>query len=150
MLFRSIALLILVIVFTSLVAAGMPLVVAGVAIPVALGSIGLLAERTEMSVYVLNVSTMLGLALAIDYSLFVVSRFREELAAGQTVALAVERAVATSGKAVVFSAMAVAIGLAGLMVFPSSALTSIGTAGAVTVAASAAAAVTFQIGRAHV
>ena len=137
------ALLVLVGVFASIVAAGMPLVVAGVAIPTALGVISLLAQRTEMSMYVLNIATMLGLALAIDYSLFVVSRYREELARGRTVGQAVERAVSTSGKAVVFSAVAVAIGLGGLIFFKSSALTSIGVSGAITVAASAIYAVTF-------
>ena len=93
----------------------MPLLVAGLAIPTTLGMIDILASHTEMSIYVLNVSTMLGLALAIDYSLFLVSRFREELKRGRTTAEAVERAVATAGKAVVFSAIAVAIGLSGLM-----------------------------------
>jgi RND superfamily putative drug exporter len=137
------ALLILLAVFASIVAAGMPLLVAGLAIPTALGAIALLAARTEMSIYVLNVSTMLGLALAIDYSLFMVSRFREELARGRTVEQAVERAVATSGKAVVFSAIAVAIGLSGLAFFRSSALTSIGVGGVLVVVASALYAVTF-------
>jgi RND superfamily putative drug exporter len=137
------ALLVLVGVFASIVAAGMPLVVAGVAIPTALGAIALLARQTEMSIYVLNVSTMLGLALAIDYSLFIVSRFREELARGRTVGQAVERAIATSGKAVAFSAVAVAIGLGGLLFFESSALTSIGVAGTITVASSALFAISF-------
>src|SRR5207253_3506820 len=62
-----------------------------------------------------DLSTMLGLALAIDYSLFMVSRFREELRRGRTVAEAVEVTVATSGKAVAFSGAAVAIGLSGLL-----------------------------------
>ena len=66
-----------------------------------------------MSIFVLNIATMLGLALAIDYSLFIVSRFREELRRGRTVGEAVERAVATAGKAVAFSGIAVAIGLSG-------------------------------------
>ncbi len=66
-----------------------------------------------MSIFVLNIATMLGLALAIDYSLFIVSRFREELRRGRTVADAVERTVATAGKAVAFSGIAVAIGLSG-------------------------------------
>ena len=70
-----------------------------------------------MSVYVLNIATMLGLALAIDYWLFIVSRFREELRRGRTVDEAVERAVATSGKAVAFSGFAVAVGLSGLLFF---------------------------------
>ena len=70
-----------------------------------------------MTIYVQNVATMLGLALAIDYSLFMVSRFREELRRGRTVAEAVETTVATSGKAVAFSGFAVAIGLSGLLLF---------------------------------
>lgn len=137
------ALLVLIAVFASVLAAGMPLLVAGLAIPTTLGVIYLLAQRTEMSIYVLNVSTMLGLALAIDYSLFLVSRFREELAKGRTTQEAVERSVATAGKAVVFSAVAVAIGLSGLLFFKASALTSIGVAGSLTVAFSALFAVTF-------
>ena len=93
----------------------------------------LLAQHIQMSVFVLNVSTMLGLALAIDYSLFLVSRFREELARGRTVAEAVESAVATSGKAVAFSGSTVAIGLLGLMTLKAPALGSIGIGGALVV-----------------
>jgi len=137
------ALIILIAVFASIVAAGMPLLVAGLAIPTTLGLITILAQRTEMSLFVLNVTTMLGLALAIDYSLFVVSRFREELALGRSTAEAVERSVATAGKAVVFSALAVAIGLSGLLLFEASALTSMGVAGVIVVVASAVYAVTF-------
>src|SRR4029078_13060794 len=94
---------VLILVFASLVAAGMPLLVAGLAIPSSLALIYLVAQQIEMSVFVLNIATMLGLALAIDSSLFIVSRFREELRRGRTVAEAVERAVATAGKAVAFS-----------------------------------------------
>ena len=75
------AALILILVFASLVAAGMPLVVAVLAIPTTLAGVYLAAQVTELSIYVQNVATMLGLALAIDYSLFMVSRFREELRA---------------------------------------------------------------------
>ncbi|HEY3522118.1 MAG TPA: MMPL family transporter, partial [Candidatus Limnocylindrales bacterium] len=85
------ALLILLAVFASLVAAGMPLLVAGLAIPTSLAAIYLAAQQTEMSIFVQSIATMLGLALAIDYSLFLVSRFREELARGRTVEQAVER-----------------------------------------------------------
>jgi uncharacterized membrane protein YdfJ with MMPL/SSD domain len=91
------ALIILVLVFATLVASFLPLLVAGLAIPVTLGIIYFLGQQTEMSIYVTNVATMLGLALAIDYSLFLVSRFREELRRGRDVAGAVEIAVGTAG-----------------------------------------------------
>ena len=77
-----IALIILLLVFGTLVAAGLPLLVAGLAIPSTLAVVWLLAQQMTMSVFVSSVVTMLGLALAIDYSLFMVSRFREELARG--------------------------------------------------------------------
>ncbi len=128
-----IAAIILVIVFASLIAAGMPLLVAGMSIPTTLALVYLVAQWTEMSVYVLNIATMMGLALAIDYSLFVVSRFQEELKRGRTVEQAVERAVGTAGKAITFSGFAVAIGLSGLLWFSASALRSIGIAGSLTV-----------------
>jgi RND superfamily putative drug exporter len=128
-----VAAIILILVFASLIAAGMPLLVAGLAIPSSLAIVYLVAQQVEMSVFVLNIATMLGLALAIDYSLFIVSRFREELANGRSVALAVERSVATSGKAVAFSGLAVAIGLSGLLAFEASALRSIGLAGSIVV-----------------
>jgi RND superfamily putative drug exporter len=127
------AAIILIAVFASLVGAGLPLLVAGLAIPSALALIYFAAQATEMSIYVLNIATMLGLALAIDYSLFEVSRFREELKRGRSVAEAVERAVATSGKAITFSGIAVAIGLSGLLFFTSSAIMSIGIAGSIVV-----------------
>jgi RND superfamily putative drug exporter len=138
-----IAALVLILVFTSLIAAGMPLLVAGLAIPTSLGIISLVAQQTEMSIYVLNIATMLGLALAIDYSLFITSRFREELARGRTVEQAVERAVGTAGKAVLFSGVAVAIGLSGLLWFHASALTSIGLGGSIVVLASVLYSLTF-------
>jgi uncharacterized membrane protein YdfJ with MMPL/SSD domain len=86
-----IALLILMLVFGTLVAAGLPLFVAGLTIPTTLALIWVLAQHLTMSIFVTSVVTMLGLALAIDYSLFMVSRFREELACGATVEEAVER-----------------------------------------------------------
>ena len=78
-----IAALVLILVFGSLIAAGMPLLVAGLAIPTTLALVYLVGQQIELSIYVQNVSTMLGLALAIDYSLFMVSRFREELKKGR-------------------------------------------------------------------
>ena len=128
-----IAALVLILVFASVVAAGMPLLVAGLAIPTSLALIYLVAQQVEMSIFVLNIATMLGLALAIDYSLFIVSRFREELRRGRTVGEAVERAVATAGKAVAFSGIAVAIGLSGLLLFEAPAIRSIGIGGSIVV-----------------
>ncbi|MBF6605346.1 MAG: MMPL family transporter [Chloroflexi bacterium] len=135
--------IILIIVFASIVAAGMPLIVAGLAIPSTLGLIYFVSQQVEMSVYVLNIATMLGLALAIDYSLFIVSRFREELARGRTTAAAVEKAIATSGKAVAFSGFAVMVGLSGLLLFTAPALRSIGLAGMLVVLSTLAFALTF-------
>ena len=137
------ALLILLAVFASVVAAGLPLLVAGLAIPTTLAGVYLVAQTTELSIYVQNVATMLGLALAIDYSLFMVSRFREELRRGRTVAQAVETTVATSGKAVAFSGLAVAIGLSGLLLFQPAALRSFGIGGMIVVASSVFFALTF-------
>ena len=138
-----IAAVVLLLVFGSLVAAGMPLLVAGLAIPTTLALVWLVGQYVELSIYVQNISTMLGLALAIDYSLFIVSRFREELRKGRSTGDAVTIAVATSGKAVTFSGLAVAIGLSGLLVFHAPALRSIGIGGALTVFASLLFALTF-------
>ncbi len=135
--------LVLILVFASVVAAGMPLLVAGLAIPSSLALIYLVAQQVEMSIFVLNIATMLGLALAIDYSLFVVSRFREELRRGRTVEEAVERTVATAGKAVAFSGIAVAIGLSGLLLFEAPAIRSIGISGSLVVLCSVLYALTF-------
>jgi RND superfamily putative drug exporter len=135
--------IVLVLVFASLVAAGMPLLVAGLAIPSSLALVYLVAQQVEMSIFVLNIATMLGLALAIDYSLFIVSRYREELRRGRTGGEAVERAVATAGKAVTFSGIAVAIGLSGLLLFKAPAIRSIGIAGSIVVLCSVVFALTF-------
>jgi uncharacterized membrane protein YdfJ with MMPL/SSD domain len=137
------ALLILLAVFASVVAAGLPLLVAALAIPTTLAGVFLVAQTTELSIYVQNVATMLGLALAIDYSLFMVSRFREELRRGRTVEQAVATTVATSGKAVTFSGLAVAIGLSGLLLFQPAALRSFGIGGSIVVASSVFYALTF-------
>ena len=135
--------IVLILVFASLIAAGMPLLVAGLAIPSSLALIYLVAQQVEMSIFVLNIATMLGLALAIDYSLFIVSRFREELRRGRTVEEAVERTVATAGKAVAFSGIAVAIGLSGLLLFEAPAIRSIGISGSIVVLCSVVYALTF-------
>jgi uncharacterized membrane protein YdfJ with MMPL/SSD domain len=138
-----IALIILLLVFGSLVAAGLPLTVAGLTIQTALAAVYFVAQHTLMSIFVTSVITMLGLALAIDYSLFMVSRFREELECGATVEEAVVRTVSTSGKAVAFSGTAVAIGLSGLILFRAPTLSSMGIGGAIIAACSVVYALTF-------
>ena len=127
-----IALFILLAVFGTLVAASLPLVMAALAMPTAFAVIRLLAGVTEMSIFVNNLATMIGLALAIDYSLFMVSRFREELR-HHDVEIALERMMGSVGKAVAVSGVAVAIGLSSLTVFDAAALRSMGIAGVVTV-----------------
>jgi len=127
-----IALLILLAVFGTLVAAGLPLVIAGASLPTAFAAIHLLAGPIEMSVFVTNLASMIGLALAIDYSLFLVSRYREELRF-HSVEVAIERMMGSVGKAVAISGVAVAIGLSSLIVFQAAALRSMGIAGIVTV-----------------
>ncbi len=127
-----IALLILLAVFGTLVGASLPLVIAGFAMPTAFAGISLLARVTEMSIFVTNIATMIGLALAIDYSLFMVSRFREELR-HHDVEIALERMMGSVGKAVAVSGIAVAVGLSSLVVFDAAALRSMGLGGILTV-----------------
>jgi uncharacterized membrane protein YdfJ with MMPL/SSD domain len=127
-----IALLILLAVFGTLVGAALPLVIAGFAMPTAFAVISLLANVTEMSIFVTNIATMIGLALAIDYSLFMVSRFREELR-HHDVEIAIERMMGSVGKAVAVSGIAVAVGLSSLVVFDAAALRSMGLGGIATV-----------------
>ncbi|MDP9468957.1 MAG: MMPL family transporter [Chloroflexota bacterium] len=127
-----IALLILLAVFGTLVGAALPLLIAGLAMPTAFAAISLLARVTEMSIFVTNIATMIGLALAIDYSLFMVSRFREELR-HHDVEIALERMMGSVGKAVAVSGIAVAVGLSSLVVFDATALRSMGLGGIVTV-----------------
>jgi uncharacterized membrane protein YdfJ with MMPL/SSD domain len=128
-----IALLILLAVFGTLVAAGLPLLIAALAMPTVFAVIALLASVMEMSIFVNNLATMIGLALAIDYSLFMVSRFREELR-HHSVEIAIERMMGSVGKAVAVSGVAVAVGLSSLAVFDAAALRSMGIAGVITVA----------------
>jgi uncharacterized membrane protein YdfJ with MMPL/SSD domain len=127
-----IALVILLVVFGTFVGAALPLVVAGMALTSAFAAISLLAGVTEMSIFVTNIATMIGLALAIDYALFMVSRFREELR-HHDVEIALERMMGSVGKAVFVSGVAVAIGLSSLTVFEADALRSMGIGGIITV-----------------
>src|SRR5215210_4704670 len=134
-------LVILVIAFGTVVAAGIPILIGGVGVLTALAALYFLAGVYDMSVYVLSIATMLGLGLGIDYALFAVSRFREELET-YPIPEAVSRTVATAGRSIFFSGLAVLIGLSGLLFFPFMFLRSIGVAGVLVVFVSVSAALT--------
>jgi RND superfamily putative drug exporter len=122
-------LILLVLVFGSLVAAGTPLLVGGLAILGAFTVTRVLSLFTDVSIFALNVITLIGLGMAIDYALFMVSRFREELRAGRSTEDAVARTVDTAGRTVLVSGLTVALALAGLLLFPQMFLKSMGYGG---------------------
>jgi putative drug exporter of the RND superfamily len=122
-------LLLLLVVFRSVVAALLPLAVGALAIVGTFFVLEVLAGFTTVSIFALNLTTAMGLGLSIDYSLFVVSRFREERAAGHEPSDAVARTVATAGRAVFFSGLTVAASLGALLVFPIAFLRSFAYAG---------------------
>jgi putative drug exporter of the RND superfamily len=133
-----VTLVLLVLVFAGVVAASLPLAVAVVSVMGTFLALLGIAQLTEVSIYSINLTTALGLGLAIDYSLFIVSRFREELAAGRTSHAAVVRTVETAGRTVAFSALTVAASLSALLVFPLYFLRSFAYAGAAVVVIAAA------------
>jgi putative drug exporter of the RND superfamily len=119
------ALVILLLVFGAVVAASLPLLLAGVSIIVALGLTALVAQGFELSVFVINMLTGMGLALGIDYALFVVSRVREERAAGRTKLDAIAAAGATANRAVMFSGSAFVFAMLGLLLVQSTIMRSL-------------------------
>ena len=131
----------LLLVFGSLVAAFVPALIGGTAVVVTLGLVVLVTRVTDVSIFAMSLVSMLGLGLGIDYSLFVVSRFRDELQE-HDVPDALGVAMATAGKAVLFSGLTVFIGLLGLTTFTFNALRSLGIAGSIVVALSGLAALT--------
>jgi RND superfamily putative drug exporter len=137
------ALILLLLVFGTVVAALLPLGVGGLAVVGGLAAVGLLARVTDVSTYAANIVTLVGLGVAIDYSLFIVNRFREELHAGRSVADSLQVAMATSGRAITFSGLTVAIGLSGMLFFQGSFLASMGLGGAIVVGIAVFYALTF-------
>ena len=127
------ALFILLLVFGALVAATIPLLLAIVAILIALGIVAVLAHTFELSIFVVNMLTAVGLALGIDYSLFVLSRYREERAAGRSKEDAIAAAGATSSRAVFVSGTAFAVALLGMLLVPDNIMRSLAI-GAIVVA----------------
>ena len=135
-------LILLTVIFGSLAAASLPLAIAGVGILGSFTVLRLLTIATTVSIYSLNITTILGVGLGIDYGLFMVTRFREELHRQATVEQAVARTVATAGRTVAVSGVTVALALTSLMLFPVDFLRSMGYGGVATVAVDVAAALT--------
>lgn len=123
-----IILIVLILVFGSVVAAGLPVIIGVVSIVITSSLVYLLAQVTDISIFVLNIATLLGLGVAVDYSLLVVSRFREEFA-DLAVDEALGRTMATAGKSVMFSAVTSILGLSGLLLFDFMMLRSLGIGG---------------------
>ena len=128
-----ILLVLLVIIFGSVVAATTPLLVGVLAILGALTVIRAITMFAEVSVFSINIITLLGLGLAVDYALFIVSRFREELDRGRAAHDAVARTMATAGRTVAISGLIVTLALSGLLIFPQLLLRSMGFGGAAAV-----------------
>jgi trehalose monomycolate/heme transporter len=133
--------ILLFLIFRGLIAASLPLLIGGIAILGAFALLRVLTGLTDISVFAINVVTVMGLGLAIDYSLFMVTRFREELASNeQDVRGALQRTLSTAGRTVLFSGLTVSVSLLGLLLFPEGFLRSmgLGAIGAVLVAMVAA------------
>lgn len=136
------AIIALLFVFRSVIAAILPALVGGCSVVVSLALIFGLGHLTELSIFVLNITTLFGLGLGVDYSLFMLSRFREELAHGRSIEDAVALTVATAGRAVAFSGLTVSIGLLGLTFFRINMLHSVGLGGILVVLLAVLAALT--------
>ena len=128
-----ITLFMLVLIFASIVAAALPLGVGLLAIVGGVGGTLFLGRFTDVSQYAINVVTLIGLAVAIDYSLFIVNRFRDELAAGASREDALATTMSTAGRAITFSGITVAIGLSAMLFFQGTFLASLGAAGGIVV-----------------
>jgi RND superfamily putative drug exporter len=124
--------------FRSLVASLIPPLIGGVAIVVSFFALRVISNFTDLSVFALNFVTGLGLGLSIDYSLFMVSRYREEAAASGYGLQALQRTLSTTGRTILFSSLTVAAAVASLMIFPQGFLSSMGIAGAVVTLVAAA------------
>ena len=129
-----VTLILLIIIFASVVAAGLPLGVGILTIVGGLAGTYFLNRFTDVSQYALNIVTLIGLGVSIDYSLFVVNRFRDELARGASREDAIATTIATAGRAVTFSGLTVAVGLSAMLFFQGTFMASMGAAGAIVVA----------------
>jgi len=137
-----VAIIVLVLIFGTLVAAALPVIGGGMAVTVTLGCFWVLSHFLNISVFAMNVATLLGLAVGIDYSLFMVGRFREELRAGRGVEESVVTTVEFAGRSIFFSGLTVVVGLCGLVSIPFMSMRSMGLGGALVVVFSVLAALT--------
>ncbi|MFC0508543.1 MMPL family transporter [Micromonospora costi] len=122
-------LVLLVLIFGGLVAACTPLLIGGLAILGGFIAVRVVNLFTDVSIFAINVITLIGLGMAVDYALFVVSRFREELGAGHDTADAIRRTMTTAGRTVLVSGLTIALAMASLLIFPQSFLRSMGLGG---------------------
>jgi RND superfamily putative drug exporter len=137
------ALLVLLLVFRTAVAAVLPVGVGALAVVGGIAMVLAISQHTDMAQYTVNVCSLIGLGVAVDYSLFMVSRYREELAAGHSYEQALARAMARVGRVIAFSGGAVGTGLAGLLFFEGSYLLAMGIGGAIVVVLAVVFALTF-------
>ncbi|MCP3939162.1 MAG: MMPL family transporter [Actinomycetia bacterium] len=137
-----VALVVLLLAFGALVAAGLPLLLGGVGIGVSFGVLGLLSYFTEFSLLTENITTLIGLGVGIDFAMFIVSRFREGLDQGDSPERAAQLAVATSGRSVLYSGLTTIVAMAGLFLLDSPIFHDLAIAVMITVAVMVAAALT--------
>ena len=138
----AVALLVLVFVFGAVFAGSVPIIVGIVSIAIALGGASLVGLAFDLSFFVTNMITMIGLAVGIDYSLFIVSRYREERASGFTKMDAIGRAGNTASRAVFFSGMTVVLALLGMLLLPNTIFRSLGIGAILVVIAAVTASLT--------
>jgi uncharacterized membrane protein YdfJ with MMPL/SSD domain len=138
-----IALIVMLFMFGTLAGVSVPLVFAAVSIPTTLGFVFIFAHFMDMAIYVTNIVTLIGFAIAIDYSMLIVFRYREELERHDHPHAALERTMATAGRATIFSGLTVAVGLALLVLMPLPFMRSMGIGGLMVPLVSIAASATF-------
>ncbi|CCQ15243.1 putative membrane protein [Rhodococcus sp. AW25M09] len=132
-----ILLVLLLLIFGGLVAAAIPLVIGGLSVLASLTVLRALNSVTEVSVFATNIASLVGLGMAVDYSLFVLTRCREEVRSGRGTAAAVRRTMSTAGRTVAFSALLLVCGFIGMLVFPQAMIRSLGFGGIAAVAVAA-------------
>lgn len=126
-------LILLVLIFATVIAAGLPLGVGVLTIVGGLGAMYFLNRFTDVSQYATNIVTLIGLGVSIDYSLFVVNRFRDELAKGASREDAISTAMATAGRAITFSGLTAAVGISAMLFYQGTFMASMGAAGALVI-----------------